>query len=176
MVPQILCHKDSRIQPMPEWSWIGGHLPALRRYLDLYPPDTFVNIIATRMAHDLGNPDMFYLDLWPFLAPNLAVCCPEAATHVSNKLNLPKPAMYKTMFDPMNGGPSILTMNGKEWKNWRTLFNPGFAPAYLLEQIPTIVDSVEIYCDQLKRRAGTIFRLEDVATRLTMEIIMKAVL
>jgi len=80
------------------------------------------------------------------------------------------------MFDPMNGGPSILTMNGKEWKHWRTLFNPGFAPGYLLEQVPAIVGSIEIYCDQLKHRAGTVFRLEDVTTRMTMEVIMKAVL
>jgi cytochrome P450 len=161
---------------MPEWSWICGHLLVLRHYLDSYPPDTFVNIIAAHMARDLGNPDMFYLDLWPFLAPNLMVNSPEAATQVSNKLNLPKPPMYRAMFDPMNGGPSILTMNGKEWKHWRTLFNPGFAPGYLLEQVPAIVGSIEIYCDQLKQRAGTVFRLEDVTTRMTMEVIMKAVL
>jgi cytochrome P450 len=161
---------------MPEWSWIGGHLLVLRHYLDSYPPDTFVNIIATHMARDLGNPDMFYLDLWPFLAPNLMVNSPEVATQVSNKLNLPKPPMYGAMFDPMNGGPSILTMNGKEWKHWRTLFNPGFASSYLLEQVPAIVGSIEIYCDQLKRRTGTVFRLEDVTTRMTMEVIIKTVL
>lgn len=161
---------------MPEWSWLAGHLPLLRRYLELYPADTFINIIATRIAHDLGNKDMYYLDLWPFLEPSLVVCSPEAATYVSNRLNLPKPPMYRTMFDPINGGPNILTMNGNEWKYWRTLFNPGFAPGYLQEQVPSIVDSVEIFCSQLRAREGTVFRLEDVATRLTMEIIMKVVL
>lgn len=68
-------------------------------------------------------------------------------------------------------------MNGQEWKYWRSLFNPGFAPQYLLDQVPGVVDSVLIFCDKLQERAGTgMFCLEDIATRMTVDIIMKVVL
>ncbi|KAJ4304988.1 hypothetical protein N0V90_000516 [Kalmusia sp. IMI 367209] len=162
--------------PMPEWSWAFGHLPILQKYLSKYPSDTFINVLIIEMVREFPDAEMFYLDLWPFLKPNICICNPEAAFHVTNKLNLPKPEMYRTMFDPMMGGPNILTANGKEWKYWRALFNPGFAPAYLIDQVPAIVDSVEVFCEQLGKKMGDVFCFEEVGTRLTMDIIMKVAL
>lgn len=161
---------------MPEWSWILGHLPILQKYYSRYPSDTFINILIIEMALEFPDAEMFYVDLWPFLEPEICVCNPEAAMQVTNKFNLPKPAMYRTMLDPIMGGPNILTTNGKEWKYWRKIFNPGFAPSYLLEQVPSVIDSVEIFCEQLNKKIGDVFYFEDLGTRLTMEIIMKAAL
>jgi len=161
---------------MPEWSWAFGHLPILQKYLSKYPPDVFTNVLVIEMAREFPDTEVFYLDLWPFLKPNICICNPEVALQISNKLNLPKPDMYRTMLDPMMGGPNMLTTNGKEWKYWRTVFNPGFAPAYLIEQVPTIVDSVDVFCEQLKKKGGEMFCFEELGTRLTMDIIMKAAL
>ncbi|KAF2259367.1 cytochrome P450 [Lojkania enalia] len=160
--------------PMPQWNWVTGHLLVFKHHLSRYPSDTFVSVIIADMARQFPT-ELFYLDLWPFLDPALIVCSPEAATQVSNTLNLPKPRLYKTIIDPITGGPNILTTNGKEWKYWRSLLNPGFASAHMLDQVSAIVDSVEIFCDQLRKR-GDVFRLEDVSTRLTVDIIMKVVL
>jgi len=158
---------------MPEWSWIGGHLPILAKYIAKFPSDTFINVLMVELAKQFPDTEMFYMDFWPFLTPNLSICNPEAAYEVANKLNLPKPTTYRELFDPMNGGPNILTMNGAEWKYWRSLFNPGFSMGYLNEQVPNIVSSVEVFIEQLKHKEGDVFVLEEVATRLTMEIIMK---
>lgn len=120
---------------------------------------------------------MFYLDTWPFSKPILCVCEPDAANQASTKINLPKGDFHKRVLDPITGGPSLLSMNGQEWKYWRTLFNPGFAPQYLLNQVPGIVESVQTFCDKLQERASTgLFCLEDIATRKTVDIIMKVVL
>ena len=68
---------------MPKWNWCMGHLPILTRYLGLFPPNTFINVIIKDIAKDFADTEIFYLDLWPFLAPNLVVCNPEAAAQVS---------------------------------------------------------------------------------------------
>lgn len=76
------------------------------------------------------------------------------------------------------GGPNILTMNGETWKHARTTFNPGFNHKYLLHQVPGIMDRINIFCQILEERADahSVFPLEEILTRLTMDIITKVVL
>jgi cytochrome P450 len=163
---------------MPKWSWVWGHLLILRHYLSRYPPDTFVTLVMAGIAKDFSETDMFYLDLWPFAPPFLCIGDPDVASQLTSKHTFPKAEYFNNLFEPLMGGPSLLTMNGQEWKDWRTLFNPGFAPSYLLNQVPTIVDYVQVYCDRLKElaKAEELFPLEDVATRMTMDIIIKVTL
>lgn len=76
------------------------------------------------------------------------------------------------------GGPNILTMNGEAWKYARSTFNPGFNHKYLLNQIPGIMDCIDVFRGILRDRADaqTVFPLEEILTRLTMDIITKVVL
>lgn len=72
----------------------------------------------------------------------------------------------------------MLTMNGEPWKHARATFNPGFNHQYLLHQVPGIMDRIEHFCQILQERvdAHSVFPLEEILTRLTMEIIIKVVL
>ena len=47
--------------------------------------------------------------------------------------------------------------------------------ASLTEQIPAVVDSVEIFCEKLKEHArkGDIVELDEMVIRLTFDVIMK---
>jgi cytochrome P450 len=74
------------------------------------------------------------------------------------------------------GGPNLLSMNDQEWKQWRALFNPGFGPGYLMELVPTILQPIETFVGKLRERANTVFCLEELATRMTMDIIVKVTL
>ena len=123
------------------------------------------------MAKDFADTDMFYLDLWPFTTPVLVVCEPAAAMQATTTNPFPKADSFNVVFEPIMGGPNLLSMNDLEWKEWRTLFNPGFGSGYLLELLPTILDSVETFCGKLRERADTVFCLEEPATRMTMDII-----
>lgn len=79
--------------------------------------------------------------------------------------------------EPIVGGPSILSMNGDEWKRWRSLLNPGFSAASLMERVPYIVDCVEVFCGKLMESAGSgIVSLDEFATKLTFDVIMKVAL
>lgn len=121
-----------------------------------------------------SSPEMFYLDLWPLVRPTLVICNAAASYEVNRKLNA-KPGAYITMFDPQSGGPSLLSTNGAEWKEWRGFLNPGFAPGYLMSRIAEVVDGVERFCAVLEEEAkkGEMFNLEDKTMRLTLETIMR---
>lgn len=70
-----------------------------------------------------------------------------------------------------------MSMNGDEWKTWRGLFNPGFSATSMTENVLHIVDYVLIFSELLKKKAGKgIFCLDDLTTRLTMDIIIKVTL
>lgn len=131
------------------------------------------------MSRDFSETDMFYIDLWPFASSYLIVNDPDAAMAVSSaKPPFPKAQHFKDMIDPIVGGPNMITANGAEWKLWRNVFNPAFSMANLMEQVPSIVDSARMFCQKLEERAqkGTVLPLEDIATRLTMDIIIKVVM
>lgn len=72
----------------------------------------------------------------------------------------------------------MVAADGPEWKTWRSAFNPGFSAAHLMTLMPIIVDDVEVFCKILEQRAAEDrpFRMEHLATRLTIDIIGKIVL
>lgn len=80
--------------------------------------------------------------------------------------------------ESLAGRDNIVVNNGLEWKRWRNAFNPGFSAANLMTLLPKIVDHVSTFCHVLESRAkdDRPFRLEPLATRLTIDIIGKVVL
>jgi cytochrome P450 len=160
---------------MPPWNWVTGHLLAAKIYMDRNPPDAHINTIASDIADDFGDTDVFLLDFWPFApAPFLVVANPSVAREAISKYLLPKPKLFHQAFLAITGGPNLFTMMDQEWKPWRAIFNPGFSAAAMLDQVPAIVDSVSIFCNHLQQKASSgIFELEELTLRLTMDVIIK---
>lgn len=146
----------------------------LLRYAKSFPPLVQVAIVAQKMLQDFPDDEMFLLDLWPFFAPTIMCSNPEALLLVTQKYNWPKtPHMGKTL-KPLVGGPSLLSQNGRDWKLWRSRFNSGFSERSLTDHVPFIVDRAQVFCDKLREKAGReLFSLDDFATRLTFEVVMK---
>ena len=170
MLTSIIVH-----QPMlAGWSWISGSTLSLLRYSSRFPPLASVFIVMKAMLEDFPESEMFLLDLWPAWPAVIINCNPEAGMLVSQKYNLPKSAAVEQALMPITGGPSVLTMNGSDWKTWRGRFNPGFSAASLMGHVPYIVDRVQVFCEKLETSVGRdIISLDDFAGRLTFEIIMK---
>lgn len=169
---------DVHVQAMPPWSWWMGHLLVLKEKLDGLPPDANVYYAMQDLVlKDHADTEIFLMDYWPMFDPVLMVSGPEPSVQVANTYNLPKPREHRKFFYPIVGGESLITMEGTEWKFWRSLLNPGFSAAHMLSLVPSIVESVEVFCSLLRERAGKeIFSLDDLTTRLTMEIITKIAL
>ncbi|VUC21091.1 unnamed protein product [Clonostachys rosea] len=156
------------------WSWVFGHLLVLQKYLDGIPPDAAVAFAMRDLSKEFADTELFLMDFWP-VYPALYTCFgPEAVHEICVKYNLPKTEQASKFMHPVAGGPSLLTMNGNEWKYWRSLFNPGFSSGAMLDNVPHIVDSVLVFRQKLFDRVGKgIFSLDEMTTRLTMEIILK---
>ncbi|KAI1855547.1 hypothetical protein JX266_000412 [Neoarthrinium moseri] len=164
--------------PMPkEWSWITGHLLVLQKYVDGIPPDAAVAFAMRDLAQDFAHTELFLMDFWPVYPPLFTVFGPESISQICNKYNLPKTAVAAKFMKPISGGPNLVSMNGDEWKYWRSLFNPGFATGAMLNNVPHIVDSILVFREKLVERIGKgMFSLDDFTTRLTTEIILKVTL
>ena len=163
---------------MPEWSWWTGHLMVLKDHLDCLPPDVNVYYAMEDLVFKHhANTGIFLMDYWPMFEPVLMISSPEISNQVSNQYNLQKPDEQEGSFLPIIGGSSLITMNNDEWKLWRSLFSPGFSSTHMLDLVPTIVASVEIFCDILQGKAGReAFQLDELTSRLTLEIITKVTL
>ncbi|EPE37167.1 Cytochrome P450 [Glarea lozoyensis ATCC 20868] len=181
----VSCRHRSRINglrksgiPMPAgWNWITGHLLILDRTFRHLPRLANLSLVIQELCREFADTEMFILDLWPAFAPAIITFNPESELFISQKYNLPKPSTSLESVKPIVGGPSLLSMNGSEWKIWRSLLNPGFSTASLVEHVPYIVDCVEVFCSKLLENAGNgILSLDDFATKLTFDVIMKVTL
>jgi hypothetical protein len=160
---------------MLPWHWFSSHLFFLRSHFSRYPPDVLTSLaIKDIYLERFTSTEMFYLDPWPFMAPTLVVCNPEASCYVNRNLNV-KPDIYVAQLDSQSGGPSLLSTNERQWKFWRGLLHPGFAPGYLMGRIGDIVDGAEIFAEVLDLHAKdeTVFCLQHAGTRFASETIMK---
>lgn len=159
------------------WSWITGHLLVFGEYSKRFPPLANVSLTSQELCREFTDTEMFLLDLWPAYAPIIMTFNPEVGVAMSQTYNLPKPITIFEAVRPIVGGPTLLSMNGGEWKKWRSLFNPGFSSASLMDHVPFIVKCVEVFCDKLRACVGReIILLDDFATRLTFDVIMKVTL
>lgn len=159
------------------WSWWTGHLLVFQRHLNRFPPDANPLIAMRDLVLDHNDTEIFLFDFWPVADQLLMISGPEASMQVSNKLNLPKPqSQHKSML-PVVGGPSLISMNNEDWKFWRGLLNPGFSATSMMDRVPTIVDYVEVFCDDLRKKVDTgVFSLSHLTMGLTMDVITKTTL
>ncbi|KAK8080920.1 afln vera monooxygenase protein [Apiospora hydei] len=158
--------------PMPPFSLLTGHSAAFKAVTSDLPRDATMHTILGKLSEAFPG-GIFYLNLWPFFSGTWAVVTsPRVAVQVQ-ALNLPKPETSSGPVDTITGGPSLTTMTGDVWKRWRTLFNPGFSPNYLLQLAPLVVKEVEVFCALLREQArkGHMFQLEDFTLRLTVDLI-----
>ncbi|KAF2790581.1 cytochrome P450 [Melanomma pulvis-pyrius CBS 109.77] len=165
--------------PMPkEWSWVTGHLFTLWKYKNKFPRDAFVGTALAGLAAEFSDTEAFLMDLWPIAPALLIVYSPELSTQIATKYNLPKEKSFEKSLEPITGGPNMITMNGEQWKTWRTIFNPGFSEASMQDYVPHVIRSVEVFCELLDERItkGEVFCLGDLTMRLTADVITKLTL
>ncbi|CAG8959765.1 hypothetical protein HYFRA_00001672 [Hymenoscyphus fraxineus] len=162
---------------VPGWSWVTGHLLVFARYTRKFPRDITMAVIMNEMCLEFPKTETFILDLWPFMNVAIMTYNAEAGLFVTSKYNLPKSPTTLATVKPIAGGPNILTMNGSDWKYWRSLLNPGFSAASLVDHTSFIVDSVNVFCRSLEEKAEKgIILLDDHAVKLTFDVIMKVVM
>ncbi|KAI1175949.1 cytochrome P450 [Nemania sp. FL0916] len=161
---------------MPEYHPVAGHLIALRECSQAMPRDTTIHVVIQHMVKQFPK-GIFYLNLWPFNKTMIVVANPFAAAQVEAAF-LDKPSEMCDTLEIINGGPSLMTMHASTWKQWRGLFNPGFAAGHILGLGPAFAEEVAVFCGLLQdfARKGNMFQLEEFTLRLTFDIIARVTL
>ncbi|KAL4917406.1 cytochrome P450 [Aspergillus aurantiobrunneus] len=162
--------------PMPEFKLLAGHFGVLKQTIQGMPPNATLHSTMLKLSQRFPS-GMFYINMWPFSGTWLIVATPSAAAQIQS-MNLTKPDILRRPLETITGGPSLISMHGETWKQWRALFNPGFNPAYLIGLAPHIADEVAVFCEQLRRKAteAEIFLLEPLTLKLTVDTICSVTL
>jgi cytochrome P450 len=136
-----------------------------------------INHLADK--YNLREHGLFYMDVYPIQKyPLLVVASPEVAAQVTQISSYPKHRTLKEDFGAALGYRGILVQEGADWKETRTMFNPGFSQANLLSMVPMMVDETEVFASRLSKVAagdGFVSSIEGFAADLTVDIIGQAV-
>ena len=167
-------------QPQPPMPWkILGHIPIAADCEAHFPAHAHPHVYAhyIRKKYNLGK--VFYVDFWPLGPRNLFIADPEIASqYVTTTQSLPKSPIVRDYLHKLLGPNNMVSSEGAKWKALRSMFNPGFASAHLMTLVPYIVDQSLVFCDVLRECAASnaLVEMEELATRLTVDIIGKVVL
>ncbi|ETS82673.1 hypothetical protein PFICI_04549 [Pestalotiopsis fici W106-1] len=101
-----------------------------------------------------------------------------ASKYITTGTSLPKSNALVGYLNRFLGKNNMVSLEGDQWKNLRSIFNPGFSLTNIMSLSDVIVDASLTFCDIIKSKAasGELFELEDLLTGLTIEIIGKVVL
>lgn len=137
------------------------------------PRDAHPQLYGAVIGPDYKLPKLYYMDNWPFGPSNLVITDPEIAQQITMLGAYDKHPELMKFTIPLAGDNNLVSVNGETWKKWRRIFNPGFAVGHLMGMVPEIVEDTEEFVKALGKFAdsGAVFRLEDIATRFTVDVI-----
>ena len=164
---------------MPPHHPVFGHLQFVAGIMSKLPDDVHGHVLPHQIKltmPDLGP--MFYIDTWPFGPPILAIVGPDPAHQITQLHSLPKFHALREFMRPMTGGNDLVTMEGKEWKTWRSIFSPGFSSGHLMTLVPEMMEDLSTFCEVLREVAKKpdVILMDPLATKLSLDIIGRVTL
>ena len=145
------------------------------------PMDAHSHVLINHLAdeYNLREYGLFYMDVYPVQKhPLLVVASPEVAAQVTQITPYPKHPTLKEDFGPVLGRRGIVGQEGADWKELRTMFNPGFSQANLFSMVPMMIEETGVFASRLSKVAagdGFVSSIEAFAADLTVDIIGEAV-
>ena len=160
-------------------SIIFGHVPSLAEETTKFPLDAHPQVLMNYVAdeYNLRQYGMFYVDAYPIQGDSmLVVTAPEVAAQINS---FPKHPALNRDFGQVLGHRGMAVQEGDDWKELRTMFNPGFTQTNLFSMVPMMVDETEIFASCLSASAvtgGFVRSLDSFTAALTVDIMGQALL
>lgn len=161
-----------------------GHIPTLARETMKFPTDIHNHVVMSHIAdtYDLRKHGLFFVDSYPITSePLMVVVSPDVAAQVVQNQGEPflKHPVLNDQFGRAIGPRGLVGQEGEQWKELRTMFNPGFSQANLLSMVPMMVEETTIFVSRLSEIAagdGFIEDTDSLAAAVTVDIIGQALL
>jgi hypothetical protein len=114
-------------------SWIFGHLIFMGEFRKDHPEDANIYNMQSWFMDNLERffpgeetiPPVIYLDLWPLIHnPMLMTTHPAVSAQYTQLKSMPKSRTSIDYLTPLTGNKDIVSVEGEEWKHWRSRLNP----------------------------------------------------
>ncbi|KAF4972157.1 hypothetical protein FZEAL_9658 [Fusarium zealandicum] len=182
--------RGSLPQPMMPHSLLWGHLGKLFELLvnpkDM-PDDMAINYLQWHIVKDWKRhfpeqehcPHVIYIDWWPLSVSYVLVTDPAVASQYLQNRSAPKIIADKNFVYAFTRNLDLISMDGDQWKEWRSRANPCFSARNILAQLPDMLEEMQIFTGLLKDKAGKdgawgqLFQLEEAAMDLTFDVVCR---
>lgn len=146
-----------------------------------HPPDMATSIIPYLIATEypeISKRGYFYLDNWPIASPLIAVSNPDIMVQFTQDVSFPKHAQMPFEFGPFTHGMDLVTSNGRVWKTWRSIFNPGFSSKNIQVYVTAMLQEYNFFRSRLAAlsASGDTLNMDKYMMSLTVDVIGHAVL
>lgn len=120
----------------------------------------------------------FYVDAWPFASSMLQVFDPDLMAQFTQDRSHPKAHSLVSELWPLTGNRDLVTMEGQEWKTWRSIFNPGFSAKNLTALLPDFLEEIQVLKDRFigAAKSGEVIKMEKTVQLATVDVICRAAL
>ncbi|KAH8811289.1 cytochrome P450 [Xylogone sp. PMI_703] len=177
---RILLH---RLPGFPH-SMLLGHIPILAEVASKIPIDAHNQVTMNHLAetYNLNKYGLFYVDLYPLQFETLLVVFgADVTTQVAQSTStyFKKHSILTRDFGRSIGLRGLVSLEGNEWKELRTMFNAGFSQTNLFSMVPMMVEESKKFAERLSKLAqegGFIPSMESLAAAVTVDIIGHALL
>lgn len=107
-----------------------------------------------------------------------AVFAPELMSQFTQEASLPKSPWLTRELGPLTKAKDIVTMEGQEWKLWRSIFNPGFSAKNITSLLPSFLEEIQVFKERLlaTAKSGKVVKMEKIAQEATVDVICRATL
>ena len=160
----------------PRKHWLIGNIDIPTDCAQHFPGDAHPHCYYRYIEKKYGARKFIYQDWWPLAPQWLLMNDPEMISKfITTDQSLQKSYMESNFLDMFLGVNNMVSLEGDHWKAMRSAFNPGFAAAHLMTLVPYIVDACMTFNDALARlaKSNELFEMEEISTRLTIDIIGK---
>ncbi|OBT88469.1 hypothetical protein VE02_03289 [Pseudogymnoascus sp. 03VT05] len=165
-------------------SFLFGSIPTLAKETMKFPRDVHDHVVMSHIAdtYDLRKTGLFFVDSYPIMSePLMVILSPVVSAQVIQTQGEPYPKhpVLNARFGRAIGARGMVGQEGEQWKELRTMFNPGFSQANLLSMVPMMVEETTIFVSRLSKLAagdGFIENTDSLAAAVTVDIIGQALL
>ncbi|KAJ4176948.1 hypothetical protein NW755_014141 [Fusarium falciforme] len=104
---------------------------------------------------------------------------PAVASQYLQNPSAPKIIVDKNFLYAFTRNLDLISMDGDQWKEWRSRANPWFSARNILAQLPDMLEEMQIFTGLTKDKAGKdgawshVFQLEEAAMDLTFDVVCR---
>ncbi|KAG5932138.1 hypothetical protein E4U53_001464, partial [Claviceps sorghi] len=142
--------------PKPPHSFLLGHIGLFSKAFKRFPGRPPIAAVFSLIQDQYNLPDVFYIDLWPFLQePFLVTCNLAIADRFLNDYTR-HPTLLNSGLQPLVAGSrGLVSPNKSEWHDSRTSIRSAFSVNNVMRFLPDMAEYSMMLRQELMRQAGT---------------------